>query len=195
MQAEDTTTQAQTSTKHIQDPKGRDQARKHPFAANWKLGEDKEWNGLWDKGCFEEHEWTRDKKMHRLLWTYKRKSDGTFKARLCMDGRRQDPSTYDNIRGPTMRLTAMRILLALACQRRWSVYTDDATQAFLNAPRPKDKPIYVHYPDRYRKKNKVLLLKKMLCGLLHDAPLGWFNEVKKHLTQDQGPTQSKVDEC
>jgi len=194
MQAEANTTPARTSAKHIPDPKSWDQARKYPFASDWKAGELKEWTGLWRKGCFEEHEWTHDKKMHRLLWTYKRKSDGTFKARLCMDGRKQDPSTYDNIRSPKMRLTSMRILLALACQRGWAEYTDDATQAFLNAPRPKDKPICVYYPDGFRKKNKVLLLKKMLYGL-HGAPLGWFKEVRKHLVEEQGLTQSKVDEC
>ena len=118
-----------------------------------------------------------------------RQYDSTFKARLCLDGRRQDPSTYSNISSPTMQMASMRILLALAAHKGWSVYADDAAQAFLNAPRPADQPLYVSYPEGYKnnKKGKCMLLRKMLYGL-HDAPMGWFQEVRKHLVNEQGMT-------
>ena len=67
---------------------------------------------------------------------------------------------------------------------------------FLNAPRQVDKPLYVTYLEGFSdKENKhCLLVRRMLYGL-HDAPMGWFLEVKRHLTEDQGFTQSKNDAC
>ena len=156
----------------------------------------KEWTGLWQKQAFEQAP-NKGQKLHHMLWVFKRKSDGTYKARLCFDGRRQDPSTYDNIASPTMKLTSLRILLALAAHRDWPVYADDATQAFLNATRPADRPLYATYPEGFRPKgrdNGCLLVKRMLYGL-HDAPMGWFTEVRKHLTEEQGFKQSRADSC
>ena len=179
----------------LPDPKSVKQALGRPDADKWKFAMRKEWKGLWDKEAFEQVPRT-SQKLHNMLWVFKRKSDGTYKARLCFDGRRQDPSTYENIASPTMKLTSLRILLALAAQRDWPVYADDATQAFLNAERPTDKPLYASYPEGFRQKGgrHCLLVKRMLYGL-HDAPMGWFQEIRQHLTEEQGFKQSKADSC
>ena len=196
LRAHDQHNNAVVNTQIHPDPRHWKAARTDPRSAQWRKAEEKEWNGLWNKDCFEEADITGDKKLHHMIWTYKTKSDSTFKARLCLDGRRQDPSTYSNISSPTMQMASMRILLALAAHKGWSVYADDAAQAFLNAPRPADQPLYVSYPEGYKnnKKGKCMLLRKMLYGL-HDAPMGWFQEVRKHLVNEQGMTQGKVDQC
>ena len=67
----------------------------------WEVAEQDEWSGLWKKEAFSDQKITTQK-LHHMLWTYKIKSTGKKKARLCFDGRRQDPSTYDVIRSPTM---------------------------------------------------------------------------------------------
>ena len=177
------------------EPKSVKHALARPDAAKWKFAMRKEWTGLWQKGAFAQAP-SRGQKLHKMLWVFKRKSDGTYKARLCFDGRRQDPSTYDNIASPTMKLTSLRILLALAAQRDWGVFADDATQAFLNAERPADKPLYATYPEGFRPKERggCLLVKRMLYGL-HRAPMGWFQEARKHLTEKQGFRQSRADSC
>ncbi len=178
----------------LPDPKSVKQALARGDADEWKKAMTKEWTGLWNKEAFAKAK-KEGQKLHHMLWVFKRKGDGTYKARLCFDGRRQDPSTYDNIASPTMKLTSFRILLALAAQRGWSVFADDATQAFLNAPRPADKPLYAAYPEGFRSPdNACLLVKRMLYGL-HDAPMGWFAEVRNHLVKEQGFKQSRTDAC
>ncbi len=174
-------------------PKHFDAAHKASDSADWTQSEKKEWDGLWNTGTFEDQPYT-GQKLHHLIWTYKLKSDGTKKARLVLDGRRQDPSTYDEIRSPTMHLTSFRILLAIAAQRGWDVRADDATQAFLNAKRPKDKPLWAAYPQGHAKSGRCMLLHKMLYGL-HDAPRGWYLLVRDHLVNDQHLVQSLTDEC
>jgi transposase InsO family protein len=174
-------------------PKSYDAARKGDDSAKWHEAEVNEWNGLWRMGAFEDDS-MHGQKLHHLIWLYKIKSDGTLKVRLVLDGRRQDPSTYGDISSPTMRLTSFRILLALAAQKGWDILADDATQAFLNAERPEDMPLWAAYPQGYSKSGRALLLRKMLYGL-HDAPMGWFKEVRKHLVEEQGLIQSRNDEC
>ena len=160
---------------------------------DWEKSQEAEWNGLWTKGCFQDDLIT-GQKLHHLLWVYKIKSCGRKKSRLTMDGRNQDPNTYDDIRSPTMRLTSMRCLMSLSASNGWDVYADDATQGFINAVRPEDKPLWAAYPKKYRKPGRCLLIKRMLYGL-HDAPRGWFECVRTHLTEDQGLIQSQHDEC
>jgi hypothetical protein len=174
-------------------PKGYNRAHQGPHSKAWRGAETKEWTGLWGKKAFEDQP-IAGQKLHHLLWTYKVKTDGTLKARLCLDGRRQDPSTYGDVRSPTMRLTSMRIMLAMAAQHGWDLWADDAVQAFLNAERPKDKPLWASYPQGFEKPGHCMLLKKQLYGA-HDSPAGWFECVRQHLVDDQGLKQSLVDEC
>jgi hypothetical protein len=176
-------------------PKHYKAARTGDHSDQWAEAEVAEWMGLWRMQAFEDHPITQGMKLHHMLWTYKVKSNGILKARLCFDGRHQDPATYDtNIHSPTMRLTSFRILLATAAQKGWSIFGDDATQAFLNADRPADRPLYASYPEGFKKPGRCVLVKKMQYGL-HDAPMGWFLAVRQHLLEDQHFKQSKTDEC
>jgi hypothetical protein len=85
-------------------PKHYKAARKCEDSGLWRIAEEKEWNGMTSMGTFADAP-ICGQRLHHLLWTYKVKSDGRRKARLCFDGRRQDPSTYDIVRSPCTRFT------------------------------------------------------------------------------------------
>ena len=79
-------------------------------------------------------------KLHMLHWVYKVKPDKD-KSRIVLNGKHQDPSTYGDIHSPAAQMTSFRILMAKAAERKWSLYSDDAPQAFLNALRPTKTPM------------------------------------------------------
>ena len=177
-------------------PKNYDKAHAGKHGTLWREAENVEWEGLWKRECFEEQDIQAGRKLHHLMWVYDVKSTGRLKARLVLDGRRQDPSTYGDVRSPTMRLTTFRVMMAmLAGQPQWEAWADDATQAFINSKRPEDKPLWCSYPAGRKNPGKCMLLKRQLYGT-HDAPASWFAEVKKHLLgPTQGLVQSANDEC
>ena len=171
-------------------PRSYRKAHQGPDSDKWRASELEEWNGLWKRGTFKDVKYN-GQKLHHLLWTYKIRSDNSFKSRICIDGRQQDPSTYDNIRSPALALTAFRLLLSKAATNHWDVYADDASQAFVNAYRPEDRPLYASYPVGFKKPGHCMLVRRQLYGA-HDAPKAWFDLVKKHLEQDQGLKQSET---
>ena len=87
LRAHDQHNNAVVNTQIHPDPRHWKAARTDPRSAQWRKAEEKEWNGLWNKDCFEEADITGDKKLHHMIWTYKTKSDGTFKrASASTDG-------------------------------------------------------------------------------------------------------------
>jgi hypothetical protein len=191
-------------------PKTQKRAHSGANREAWMQSEDREWSGLWKKGAFEDVAYT-GQRLHHLLWVYKVKSSGLPKSRLCADGRQQDPATYGDIASPTMRTTSFRLLLAVAAMNKWGVWADDVQQAFLEAERPVDKPLWASYPSGYdeppgedgairssgggsRRRTRCLLVLRQLYGL-HDAPMGFFKVLSEHLVKDQGFTQSLNDRC
>ena len=70
--------------------------------------------------------------MLNLLWVFKVKRDGTFKARLCVQGSRQQIGTdYDQSWSGTLRASSLRMLTALAARRRMLITRWDLTGAYL----------------------------------------------------------------
>jgi hypothetical protein len=195
---------------HAPVPKTQKKAHSGAHREAWLASEDREWTGLWKKGAFEDVAYT-GQRLHHLLWVYKVKSSGLPKSRLCADGRQQDPATYGDIASPTMRMTSFRLLLAVAALKKWGVWADDVAQAFLEAKRPEDKPLWASYPSGYdapptegsvgrssgggaQKRTRCLLVLRQLYGL-HDAPMGFFMVLQQHLVKDQGFIQSLNDRC
>jgi hypothetical protein len=78
--------------------------------------------------------------------------------------------------------------------RKWDVWADDAQQAFLQAKRSEDHPLYAAYPSGFKKPGHALKILRYLYGL-KDSPLGFFLTVKQHLIEDQSFVQSKNDDC
>ena len=182
----------------IPTPKNRRAAQAGSHWERWQAAEQREWQGLWAMGTFEDcklEHLPKGQKLHFLNWIYKCKLDKD-KARLTLDGRRQDPNTYSEIYAPTAKMASLRIMLAIAAKCKWPVYGDDVSQAFLYAERPKDKPMWCSYPAGHRKQGHCLRLHKMIYGL-KDSPIEFFKLVRAHMTDPngQGFEQSKTDRC
>ena len=80
----------------IPTPKNRRAAQAGPHWERWKAAEQREWQGLWAMGTFEDcklEHLPKGQKLHFLNWIYKCKLDKD-KARLALDGRRQDPNSH-----------------------------------------------------------------------------------------------------
>ena len=142
----------------IDTPKNRKAAMASKHWQRWREAEKREWADAWKMGCFKDHkidEIAPRHRLHYILWQYKAKRTRD-KARLCLNGRQQDPSTYDNVYSPTVRMTSSRILMNKAAEEDWDLFADDASQAFLNAPRPADKPVFALYPAGFEKPGHCL---------------------------------------
>jgi hypothetical protein len=189
---------ATTTTTHtmIPTPKNHRHAHSSPHSSRWTAAERKEWDGLWEMGTFTDvarSSLPTGTKIHRMNWVYKCKEDKD-KARLCFDGRHQDPNSYDECYSPTARAQSMRIILAKAANNGWEVWGDDVSQAFLYAKRPADKPLYAAYPVGHEKHGHCVLLNRFIYGL-HDSPLAFHNLVRHHMLNEQKFTADTADPC
>ena len=131
--------------------------------------------------------------------------DGTFdklKARLVAGGHRQDITLYDNISSPTVNLTTVYIVLALAAFEGHQVTPVDIKGAYLNA---KLKSVQVHmripshlavmFVEVYKQLHNmdiseyldkdgslIVRLKKALYGLVESALL-WYEHLRGTLLE------------
>ena len=127
------------------------------------------------------------KKPIGVKWVYRTKlnSDGSInkhKARLVVKGYAQMFGVdFSETFAPVARLDTIRMLLALAAQKKWKIYQLDVKSAFLNGYL--EEEIFVEQPEGFAikgKEEKVYLLKKALYGL-RQAPRAWYSRIDTHL--------------
>ncbi|KAI3758589.1 hypothetical protein L6452_06156 [Arctium lappa] len=113
-------------------------------------------------------------------WIFKNKKDKDGivvrnKARLVAKGYRQEECIdYDETFVPVARLEVIRMFLALAAYRNFTVYQMDVKTAFLNGKLKEE--VYVSQPEGFVDKDRadhVYFLDKALYGL-KQAPRAWF---------------------
>nr|GEZ09845.1 copia protein [Tanacetum cinerariifolium] len=83
---------------------------------------------------------------------------------------------------PVVRLEAVRICIAYAAYKSFSIYQMDVKTTFLNGPLKEE--VYVAQPDGFVDPDhpeKVYRLRKALYGL-KQAPKAWYDELSKFLT-------------
>jgi hypothetical protein len=89
------------------------------------------------------------------------------KARLVVKGYAQRHGIdYSEVFAPVARWDTIRLILALAAQKGWTVFQLDVKSAFLHGEL--EEAVYVEQPEGYVSKgeeHKVLKLKKALYGL------------------------------
>lgn len=121
-----------------------------------------------------------------LKWVYKTKlkENGEldkFKARLVAKGYvQQQGIDYTEVFAPVARMDTIRMIVALAAQRGWSLYQLDVKSAFLHGELKED--VYVEQPRGYELKKcpqKVYKLKRVLYGL-KQAPRAWYSRIEAH---------------
>lgn len=122
---------------------------------------------------------------------YRRKADGTPKARIVPWGHRD--MEKDDLRGdaPSLNLDSMRLLLSIAAERRWTVRKMDVKSAYLQA-KGFTRDIYVRPP---REENDVDGLWKLLVPAygLTDSGRLWYLTSYEALTTRYGFKALRLD--
>lgn len=125
-----------------------------------------------------------------VKWVYKTKLNekgelDKYKARLVAKGYAQQYGVdYTEVFAPVARMDTVRMIIALAAQRGWTVYQLDVKSAFLHGELNED--VFVEQPRGYEKKdspNKVYKLKKALYGL-KQAPRSWFSRIEAYFVKE-----------
>nr|GEU37835.1 hypothetical protein [Tanacetum cinerariifolium] len=125
-----------------------------------------------------------------LIWLFKNKHDeeNTIirnKTRLVMRGYQQEEGIdFEESFAPVARMEAIRIFLAYAAHKGFTVYQMDVKTAFLHGSLKED--VYVCQPEGFIDADypsHVYKLKKALYGL-KQAPRAWYDELSTFLLQN-----------
>ncbi|KAG8484776.1 hypothetical protein CXB51_021144 [Gossypium anomalum] len=130
-----------------------------------------------------------EKKVIGVRWVFRAKfnADGSLnkhKARLVVKGYSQQYGVdFEVTFAPVARLDTIKLLFALAAQKKWQIHQLDVKSAFLNGFLKEE--IYIEQPDGFQVKgqeDKVYRLKKALYGL-KQAPRAWYDRVDASLSK------------
>ncbi|CAA0817206.1 cysteine-rich RLK (RECEPTOR-like protein kinase) 8 [Striga hermonthica] len=165
----------------------------------WITSMNKELEALEVNNTWELTQLPAGKKAIGCRWIYKikRNPDGSvdkFKARLVAKGylQKEGIDFFDSF-SPVAKLVSVRLLIALATQRKWELHHIDINNAFLHGFL--EEEVYMVPPKGYTKaaKGEVCLLKRSLYGL-KQASRQWNIEFSDKLL-GYGFIQSKHDHC
>ena len=168
----------------------KDAHRENEHSQNWQLAEDSEYESL--KPKFDDVAISDVKDsgefIGHLLWQYRVKIE-KLKARMCYNGSRQNPDSYDDIAAQVLRYTTARMLLIKGVHYGNAVRISDVECAFLQ--RKCKKPFYSYYPPGRGKPGRCMRWNYMLYGR-KDAPIEWLKECTEYLAH-LGFTPNPVD--
>ena len=175
------------------------EAMNGPFADEYWKAAVKEIETLEGMDAWDVVDKTPDMNVIDSTWAFKLKRfpDGMikkFKGRFCARGDQQvEGIDYFETYAPVVQWTTVRLMLILEVLLGLKSKQGDVTAAFLHADVEKDEKVYVRMPHGFRKKGKVLKLKKTLYGLRQSPRAFW-----KYLVQKMkicGMPQSDLDPC
>ncbi|GKC64522.1 putative ribonuclease H-like domain-containing protein [Tanacetum coccineum] len=130
------------------------------------------------------------KKVIGTKWVFRNKRDersivGKNKARIVAQGFRQEEGIdYNEVFAPVARIEAIRLFLAFASYKGFTVYQMDVKSAFLYGTI--EEEVYVHQPSgfvNHAHPNKVYKVIKALYGL-HEAPRAWYETLSSFLMEN-----------
>jgi hypothetical protein len=133
------------------------------------------------------------------IWAFKLKRfpDGMvkkFKARFCARGDQQlEGIDFFETYAPVVQWTTVRLMFILEILLQLKSKQGDVTAAFLHGELGPDEKVYVEMPLGFRKKGKVLKLKKTLYGL-RQSPRAFWQCLTKAM-KAVGMQVSKLDPC
>ncbi|GJT26983.1 putative ribonuclease H-like domain-containing protein [Tanacetum coccineum] len=132
----------------------------------------------------------------KWLWKNKRDEENTVirnKSRLVAKGYAQKEGIdFEESFAPVARLEAVRLFIAYAAHKSFTVYQMDVKIAFLYGPLKEE--VYVNQPDGFvdpYHPDKVYRLKKALYGL-KQAPRAWYDELSNFLVSE-GFSKGSID--
>ena len=122
---------------------------------------------------------------------YKRKPDGSAKARIVPWGHRDSDKDYLRKDMPCMNIDTFRLVLSISAQNRWKVAEMDITAAFLQAC-GLSRIVYVRPPSEEGTPNNLWRLTAAAYGLADSGRL-WYNTSDSTLVDSFGLTRSRLD--
>nr|GFC17596.1 retrovirus-related Pol polyprotein from transposon TNT 1-94 [Tanacetum cinerariifolium] len=132
----------------------------------------------------------------KWLWKNKRDEENTVirnKSRLVAKGYAQKEGVnFEESFAPVARLEAVRLFIAYAAHKSFTIYQMDVKTAFLYGSLKEE--VYVNQPDGFVDPfhlDKVDRLRKALYGL-KQAPRAWYDELSKFLLY-KGFTKGSID--
>ena len=135
------------------------------MGGDWPKAEEKELtnhanNGSWR--VIKTSEKPAHRRVHRLLWVYKIKRDGSCKARLCVQGcTLQHGVDFDQTFASTLRYSSARSLFRHAAENGCKVRSIDWVAAYLQGEFVDGEVVYCHMPPGYEQLDEDG--KPMLC--------------------------------
>lgn len=156
----------------------------------WRKAMDVEMEVIKRNGTWELMELLGGAKKVGVKWIYKTKfqengEGDTYKARLVVKGYAQEFGVdYTKVFAPVALMETIRLVVALAAQKRWTIYQLDVKLVFLHGEL--NETVYVDQPRGYvqkRDEHKVYKLKKALYGL-KQAPSAWYRPIEAYFLKE-----------
>ena len=198
-------TSVATNLGDIPIPRGYRQALEGRWASYWREAICKELNGLMSRGTWhyvyldELPKGTNLMGCH-MLFTVKRLSDGAiekFKCRLVANGNTQKEGVdFDRIFSTVVKITTIRVVLAIAAARDYNLTSIDVQQAFLQGKL--DEDLYMQMPPGLPSRSPngrriVVKLDRSLYGLKQAGRVWW--QLLTGFLLEWGFKQSSIDVC
>jgi len=169
------------------EPTSYKEAMQGPDASKWKAAAQQEIDVLQKKGTWSLVDLPPGREAISNKWVLRVKynADGSiekFKARLVARGFEQEPGKdydADHITSPVGEIKSLRVLLAIAAIKNWSLRQLDVVSAFLNGTI--DEELYMRQPEGFDDRSgRVCKLRKALYGL-KQASKNWNKAVHRVL--------------
>ena len=186
-------------------PRGYRQALEGRWSSYWREAICKELNGLMGRGTWhyvyldELPEGTNIMGCH-MVFTVKRLSDGAiekFKCRLVANGNTQKEGVdFDRIFSTVVKITTIRVVLAISAARDYNLTSIDVQQAFLHGKLEED--LYMQMPPGLPSRSPdgrriVVKLDRSIYGLKQAGRVWW--QLFTGFLLEWGFKQSSIDVC
>lgn len=167
-------------------PKSYQQAISLPEAEKWMEAMQKEMSAIIEAKTYElipASSAQPGTKVATPIWSFRVKFDGTFKARLCFPGHRQQYGVdYFDTESPVAKFATFRMLMVIVTNLGEKIFHFDIPNAFLNGEI--HETVYMKQPPGFadeRFPNHVCILRRALYGL-KQASLAWYLRLDDVLT-------------
>lgn len=157
---------------------------------HWRTAMESEIKSINDNHTWKLVDLLAGAKVIGVKWIFKTKLNergelDKFKARLVAKGFHQTQGVdFHEVFAPVARWDTIRVILALAAQRRWCVFQLDVKSAFLHGELAED--VYVEQPQGFESGDdagKVYKLQKALYGL-RQAPRAWYSRIEGYFARE-----------
>jgi len=181
----------------LPDPQTYNEAIRAPDAEEWRKAIQTEYDSLMENNTWRAVDLPPGRKALTTKWVLKKKLGPQgqvlrYKARMVARGFQQvEGYDYTETYSGVVKASAVRLLFAMAVLAGWMVHQMDVTTAFLNGEVYEE--VYIHPPQGYPTRGKVLRLLKALYGL-KQAPRLWYRKLRQWLLAENWVI-SAYDEC